>query len=221
MIEIALSTALVCFGLALLMNLVLLWRGPDLPDRILAVDTIVINIIALIVLYGIRSGNGLNFEAAMLLAMTGFVSTVAFCRYMLRGDVIDLGVAMIAEIVISLLLVTGGVFGLVGSLGLLKLRQPMQRLHAPTTATTIGVGAALLASIIYAATVKGDPSWQELLIIVFLFITSPVTANFLSKAHLHRTIPPESLPATGTDSPWATLETEDAARAPAADRKAP
>ena len=128
---------------------------------------------------------------------------------------------MIAEIVISLLLVTGGVFGLVGSLGLLKLRQPMQRLHAPTKATTIGVGAALLASVIYAATVKGDPSWQELLIIMFLFITSPITANFLSKAHLHRTIPPESRPATGTDSPWATLETEDAARAPAADRKAP
>lgn len=89
MIEIALSIALVCFGLALLMNLVLLWRGPDLPDRVLAVDTMVINIIALIVLYGIRSGNGLNFEAAMLLAMTGFVSTVAFCRYMLRGDLIE------------------------------------------------------------------------------------------------------------------------------------
>jgi len=89
MIELALSIALVCFGLALLMNLVLLWRGPDLPDRVLAVDTMVINIIALIVLYGIRSGDGLNFEAAMLLAMTGFVSTVAFCRYMLRGDVIE------------------------------------------------------------------------------------------------------------------------------------
>ena len=89
MIEIALSIALMCFGLALLMNLVLLWRGPDLPDRVLAVDTMVINIIALIVLYGIRSGSGLNFEAAMLLAMTGFVSTVAFCRYMLRGDVIE------------------------------------------------------------------------------------------------------------------------------------
>jgi multicomponent K+:H+ antiporter subunit F len=71
------------------MNLVLLLRGPDLPDRVLAVDTMVINIIALIVLYGIRSGSGLNFEAAVLLAMTGFVSTVAFCRYMLRGDVIE------------------------------------------------------------------------------------------------------------------------------------
>jgi multicomponent K+:H+ antiporter subunit F len=89
MIEIALSIALVCFGLSLLMNLALLLRGPDLPDRVLAVDTMVINIIALIVLYGIRSGSGLNFEAAVLLAMTGFVSTVAFCRYMLRGDVIE------------------------------------------------------------------------------------------------------------------------------------
>jgi len=117
---------------------------------------------------------------------------------------------MIAELVISLLLVIGGGFGLIGSLGLLKLRQPMQRLHAPTKATTVGVGAALLASILYAAMVLDAPSWQELLIMVFLFITSPITANFLSKAHLHRTIPAGSLPETGTDSPWATLDTEDA-----------
>jgi multicomponent K+:H+ antiporter subunit G len=116
---------------------------------------------------------------------------------------------MIAELVISLLLVIAGVFGLIGSLGLLKLRQPMQRLHAPTKATTVGVGAALLASMVYAALLLDAPSWQELLIMVFLFITSPITANFLSKAHLHRTIPADSLPPTGTDSPWATLDTED------------
>jgi len=116
---------------------------------------------------------------------------------------------MIAEVVISLLLVIAGVFGLIGSIGLLKLRQPMQRLHAPTKATTVGVGAALLASMVYAAFLLDAPSWQELLIMVFLFITSPITANFLSKAHLHRTVPPDSLPETGTDSPWATLDTED------------
>jgi len=89
MIHLALSFAIGCFGLGLLMNLILLWRGPDLPDRVLAVDTMVINLIALIVLYGIRSGSGLSFEAALLLAMTGFVSTVAFSKYMLRGDVIE------------------------------------------------------------------------------------------------------------------------------------
>ena len=89
MIAIALSFAIGCFGLALVMNMILLLRGPGLPDRVLAVDTMVINTIALIVIYGIRSGSGINFEAAMLLAMTGFVSTVAFCKYMLRGDVIE------------------------------------------------------------------------------------------------------------------------------------
>jgi multicomponent K+:H+ antiporter subunit F len=89
MMDLALNFALGCFGLGLLMNMALLWRGPDLVDRVLAVDTMVINIIALIVLYGIRYGTGMNFEAAMLLAMTGFVSTVAFSKYMLRGDVIE------------------------------------------------------------------------------------------------------------------------------------
>jgi len=128
---------------------------------------------------------------------------------------------MIAELVISLLLVIAGVFGLIGSIGLLKLRQPMQRLHAPTKATTVGVGAALLASILYAAMVLDEPSWQEVLIMVFLFITSPITANFLAKAHLHRTVPPDSLPPTGTDSPWATLDTEDTTRTRNTGRTAP
>ena len=88
-LSLALNIAFAGFGLALLMNLWLLARGPGIADRILAVDTMVINMIALIVLYGIRSGSGINFEAAILLAMTGFVSTVAFSKYMLRGDVIE------------------------------------------------------------------------------------------------------------------------------------
>ncbi len=89
MIALATSFALACFGIGLLLNLVLLLRSRGLPDKVLAVDTMVINIIALIVIYGIRSGNGINFEAAVLFAMTGFVSTVAFCKFMLRGDVIE------------------------------------------------------------------------------------------------------------------------------------
>jgi multicomponent K+:H+ antiporter subunit F len=89
MIAFATSFALGCFGIALLLNLALLLRSRGLPDKVLAVDTMVINIIALIVIYGIRSGNGINFEAAVLFAMTGFVSTVAFSKFMLRGDVIE------------------------------------------------------------------------------------------------------------------------------------
>ena len=75
--------------LALLLNLYRLLRGPTLPDRALALDTMHINTIGLIVLYGIASDSKLYFEAAMLIALIGFVSTVAVAKYMLRGDIIE------------------------------------------------------------------------------------------------------------------------------------
>ncbi len=89
MLTLALSFAISCFGLALLFSLWRLAIGPTLPDRILALDTMVVNMIALIVLYGIKTASGLNFEAAILLAMTGFVSTVSFCKFLLRGSIIE------------------------------------------------------------------------------------------------------------------------------------
>jgi multicomponent K+:H+ antiporter subunit F len=85
----ALDFTIFCFGIAWLLNLVLLLRGPNIVDRILALDTMVVNAIALIVLYGIKTGSALNFEAAILFAMTGFVSSVAFAKYLLRGSVIE------------------------------------------------------------------------------------------------------------------------------------
>lgn len=85
----ALPYALGCFSIAILLNLWRLIAGPALSDRILAVDTMVVNVVALIVLYGIYSGSAINFEAAMLFALTGFVSTVALSKYLLRGDIIE------------------------------------------------------------------------------------------------------------------------------------
>ena len=89
MITYALGFALVCFGLGLILNLWRLAIGPSMADRILALDTMVVNVIAIIVLNGIVTGQGINFEAAMLFALTGFVGTVAFCKYLLRGSVIE------------------------------------------------------------------------------------------------------------------------------------
>lgn len=85
----ALIFAYACFSLGLVFNLVRLARGPDIADRLLAVDTLVINMIALIILYGIDTQTELYFEAAMLFALTGFVSTVAFSKFLLRGDIIE------------------------------------------------------------------------------------------------------------------------------------
>ena len=85
----ALTFAIGCFALALILNLLRLMTASTVTDRILAVDTMVVNVIALIVLYGAQSGSGLTFEVTLLFAMTGFVSTVAFCKFLLRGQVIE------------------------------------------------------------------------------------------------------------------------------------
>ncbi len=89
MIAYALGFAYACFGLGLVMNIWRIFRAPGVTDRVLALDTMVINVIALIGLYGISTGSPVYFEAALLFAMTGFVSTVAYCKFILRGDIIE------------------------------------------------------------------------------------------------------------------------------------
>lgn len=66
-----------------------LLRGPGLPDRLLALDTLYVNTVALIVLLGLRWQTALLFEAALIVALLGFVSTVALARFVSRGDVIE------------------------------------------------------------------------------------------------------------------------------------
>lgn len=93
---------------------------------------------------------------------------------------------LLAEILIAALLVLGGLFALVGSWGLAKLPSLMTRLHGPTKATTLGVGACLIASMIYFPVFGGTFSTHELLITLFLFLTAPISANMIAKVHLHR-----------------------------------
>jgi multicomponent K+:H+ antiporter subunit F len=88
-IEYALYFGFFALSLSVLLNLWRLLRGPTLMDRVLAVDTMVINVIALIILFGIQQRTTIFFEAALLFAMFGFISTVAYCRFVLRGDVIE------------------------------------------------------------------------------------------------------------------------------------
>jgi len=89
LMNIALIVAFVSIGLAQIMAMVRLIVGPDTGDRILALDTMVVNAIGLIVLIGIAQGTRIYFEASMIIAMLGFVSTVAYARFKLRGDIIE------------------------------------------------------------------------------------------------------------------------------------
>ena len=95
-------------------------------------------------------------------------------------------------IVLALLLAAGCFFILVGSLGLVKLSEFFKRLHAPTKASTLGVGCVLLASVGYHWFSDTDPQPRELLITAFLFITAPISAHLMAKAalSLHMAEPP-------------------------------
>ena len=88
-VEWALNFALLAVGAALLLCAWRLLRGPELPDRVLALDTMYVNIVALVVLLGLRQDTQIYFEAALLIALLGFVATVALARYLVRGDVIE------------------------------------------------------------------------------------------------------------------------------------
>lgn len=89
MIAIALNIAIGCVALAMLLNLWSLLKGPTAPDRILALDTMIINAIALFVLFGVMEESRVFFEAALLMAMVGFVGTVAYTKFLLRGDIVE------------------------------------------------------------------------------------------------------------------------------------
>ena len=89
MLSTVIPIALFIVSLALVLNLWRLVIGPSLPDRILALDTMYINAIALLVLYGIYQQTAFYFEAALLIAVMGFVGTVVLSNYLLRGDIIE------------------------------------------------------------------------------------------------------------------------------------
>ncbi|GAA0572545.1 K+/H+ antiporter subunit F [Halomonas salifodinae] len=89
MLDTALWISLALVLAALALNVYRLTVGPDMPDRLLALDTMYVNSIALIVLLGLWLNTKTYFEAALLIAMLGFISTVAVCKYLLRGDIIE------------------------------------------------------------------------------------------------------------------------------------
>ncbi len=115
-----------------------------------------------------------------------------------------MNVATALDIAIAVMLVIGAGFTLVGSIGLLKLDRPLKRLHAPTKAATLGIGALLAASMVHGFT-TGNGSLKEILIMAFLFVTAPISANFIAKVVIHRgrDVPPPEPP---TDATWSTLD---------------
>jgi multicomponent K+:H+ antiporter subunit G len=91
----------------------------------------------------------------------------------------------VIELLLSLLILVGASFTLIGSLGLVRLKDFYSRLHAPTKATTLGVGSLLIASAVFFSHQEPGLSLHEMLVTLFLFITAPVSAHLMAKAALH------------------------------------
>lgn len=110
----------------------------------------------------------------------------------------------------AICLLVGAGFALVGTLGLLKFNDSMTRLHAPTKVGTVGIGMLLLASMIHAW-LFSEGSYHEVLIMAFLFVTAPISANFIAKVNIHRRSC-DTPPAPPRDDTWSTLNVPEADR---------
>ena len=89
MMSLALYIAIGCVGAAMALNVFRLLKGPDAVDRVVALDTLYVNLVVMLVLVGIQRSTAVFFEAALLIAMMGFVGTVALAKYLRRGSIIE------------------------------------------------------------------------------------------------------------------------------------
>ena len=89
MIQIAILLALSVVGVAMLLSLWRLWRGPTAPDRILALDTLYVNAVAQLILFGMVLDSEMYFEVALIIAMLGFFGTVVLSKYVIRRDIVE------------------------------------------------------------------------------------------------------------------------------------
>ena len=110
---------------------------------------------------------------------------------------------IIGTYAVAFSLLIGAGFAIVGAIGLLKFNDSMTRLHAPTKVGTVGIGALLLASMIHSW-VFADGSLHEVLIMAFLFVTAPISANFIAKVNIHGSAC-DTPPSPPRDDTWSTL----------------
>jgi len=89
MLAYVIPLCMTLIGLGAVLNVIRLVKGPDMPDRVLALDTLYINALAMIILFGIWLASDLFFEAALLIAVMGIVGTVAVAKHLLHGEIID------------------------------------------------------------------------------------------------------------------------------------
>jgi multicomponent K+:H+ antiporter subunit G len=180
----SIAIAQIMLGLAMGCATLHMIRGPRAQDRVLGFDCLYVNAMLLLVTFGIRSGGTLYFEAALTVALLGFVGGAGQVSAARRGDRMNApaGVSTLATMLTAVLLVAGAAITLIGAIGLLRLRTFYERTHAPTLGTTLGTACIAVASMIYFSALETRPVVHELLLVTFIFVTTPVTLIILVRA---------------------------------------
>ena len=175
----ALWVAQALIGLAMVFAMIRLMRGPRAQDRVLSLDALYVNAMLLVLTHGIRTGTSLYFEAALVIGCLALsdrgAGQVPPSR---RGDRMTWAA--------GILIVLGALLAFSGSLGLLRFKTFYERVHPPTMGTTLGTGLILIGSMLYFSSMDGRPVVHEVLIGIFMTLSTPVTYMLLVRAALHR-----------------------------------
>ena len=181
MLEVVSHITLGTLGVALVIAFIRLVKGPTLPDRIVAMDLFGMLVVGLIVVLAGTSGVRATLDAAIVIALIGFLGTVAYATYVERGD------PRMTDIVTAIVWLVGSAFALLAAVGVLRMPDVFTRMQASTKASTLGLGCLLIG----AALQMGDfGSWIRAASIgAFVFITTPVAGHVIARASYLAEVP--------------------------------
>lgn len=169
------------------------WRlvkGPSLPDRVAALDTIGINLLAMVAVLSILFKTQAFIEYILLIGILSFIGTMALARYIERGWCLNMEMIKSAvELLFVLLILTGALLSAVSSVGLIRLPDVYLRSHAAAKSATLGVLCILSGAFLYFAFFLDFISAKLLLGIVFVFMTSPLSAHLTGRAAYRTGVP--------------------------------
>lgn len=180
MIETMLTISLILFATTIAIAVIRIVLGPSMPDRVIALDMIGVNLIAMIAVVSIILKTKAFLEVILILGILSFIGTIAFSKFIERG--LSLSVNEIGEFAGALLILTGGIASVISVFGLIRLPDVYTRSHAATKSSTLAVLLTLSGTFLYFWFSENFISVRVLLGIVFVFLTAPVAGHLIIRA---------------------------------------
>lgn len=182
LIDFFITSALILFGIALLLTLFRLIKGPTTADRVVAFDTASAILMSMVGMLSIVFGTFSFLDSILLIAIISFVSTVSISRFIEGGTSSMQITSEIVNLIAAFMMFLGSIIALISAIGLIKFQDVFLRSHASTKSSTLSVLLTLVGVIIYFISSQGYLSVRLILALVFINLTSPVGGHLISRA---------------------------------------